>query len=206
MVGNTFEYSSPVRKIKEMLEGGDLGKPLLFYLEKVSLGPIRSDVSVVWDFAYHDISALTYWLGKKPLKVSARGLAFLRKNLDDFGFINLEFPGNIFAHIRAGWLYPQKERGAVIVGAQKMLVYDDLNKENPLTLFENPGVNWRAIGKNIYPKVDIKEPLKVECEHFLDCIKNNKIPLTDGKRGLEIIEILEAVQKSINLKGKEIGV
>jgi len=198
MVGHTFEYSPAVRKIKEILERGYLGKPLFIYSKRLSLGPIRSDVSVIWDFAFHDISILTYCLGKNPLRVLARGKAFLKKGIEDFGFIEMEFPNNITSDIQVSWLYPIKERGMTIIGSKKMLVYDDTNKEKPLSIYYK--------GKVSHLKVSLAEPLRVECQHFIDCIREKKTPLTDGQRGLKIIKILAAVQKSLDSNSRLIKI
>lgn len=199
MVGHTFEYNLAIRKIKEILNSGELGRLLFFYSKRVSLGPIRSDTSVIWDFAFHDISIITYLLEQAPKRVFAWGKAFLKEGLEDFGFINLEFLDNIAGHIRVGWLYPIKERGMTIVGDKKFLVFDDINKEKPLTIYNS---DLSAS----YPEVEQGEPLAIECRHFIDCIEKSETPLTDGKRGLEIIKILEALQKSLNSDGKPVNV
>jgi len=206
MVGHTFEYNPAVRKIKEILKRGDLGKPLFIYSKRLSLGPIRSDVSVIWDFAFHDISIITYLLDKEPVRVSAREKYLLRKNVADAGFIEMEFPNNITAQISVSWFYPIKERGTVIIGSKKMLVYDDTNSEKPLVVYHHQGSNWLVKPKISYPKVKKEEPLRIECQHFIDCIRKKKTPLTDGQRGLKIIKILAAVQKSLDSNSRLIKI
>jgi len=206
MVGHTFEYNPAVRKIKEILKRGGLGKPLFIYSKRLSLGPIRSDVSVIWDFAFHDISIMTYLLDKEPVRVSAREKYLLRRNVADAGFIELEFPNNIAAQISVSWFYPIKERGTIIIGSKKMLVYDDINSEKPLTIYHHQGSSWLVKPKVSYPKIKKEEPLRIECQHFIDCIRKKKTPLTDGQRGLKIIKILAAVQKSLDLNGRIINV
>ncbi|HJN62219.1 MAG TPA: Gfo/Idh/MocA family oxidoreductase [Candidatus Parcubacteria bacterium] len=215
MVGHVFEYNSLVRKIKEIIKKGELGKIYFIFSSRLSPGPIRSDVSVVWDFAFHDISIITYLLDKNPLRVSAKGHNSLKKSLEDFGFIDLEFPNHISSRISVAWLYPTKERGMIIVGSKKMLVYNDIDREKPLVLY-NKGINWSAFKKSkkisfydkgvSYPKVKQKEPLRVECQHFIDCLRKKKTPLTDGKRGVKIVKILEKIQKSLDSNGKLINV
>lgn len=212
MIGHTFEYSPAVRKIKDILKKGDLGRLYFISSSRVNLGLHRSDVNVVWDLVPHDISILIYLLEKNPLNVSARGKCFVRKNLEDFAFIEFEFPGKIVAHIHVSWLTPFKERQMILGGSKKMLVYDDTNQAKPLSIY-NKGINWsvfkKSKGKIIsyydqgvdYPKVSSKEPLKIECQHFIDCIKKNKIPLTNGQRGVKVLKILEAIQKSLDSNG-----
>lgn len=206
MVGHTFEYSPPVRKMREILKRRELGKPLFIYSKRLSLGPIRSDVNVLWDFAFHDISILTYLLEKEPVWVSARGKYVLRKGIADFGFIELKFPNNITAQISVSWFYPKKERETVIIGSKKMLVYDDTNSKRPLAIYHHQGSNWLVKPKASFPKVKREEPLRIECQHFISCIRKKKIPLTDGQRGLKIITILAAVQKSLDSNSRLIKI
>lgn len=205
MVGHVFEYNPAVNKIKEILKRGDLGKILFIYSKRVSLGPVRSDVSCLWDFAFHDISIITYLLGKNPTGVWAWGKAFLKKGPEDLGFINLEFSNNVSCHIEVSWLYPVKERGMTIIGEKKMLVYNDLDKAKPISIYDYNIKTWKILNIS-YPKVEVEESLYLECRHFIDCLKRNKIPLTDGKRGVKVVEILEAVQKSLDLGGEKINV
>lgn len=212
MVGHTFEYSPSVRKIKEIIKKGELGELFFISSSRVNLGLHRSDVNVVWDLATHDVSILTYLLEKNPLNVSARGKCFVRKNLEDFAFIEFEFPGKIVSHVYVSWLAPVKERRLIIVGSKKMLVYEDTNLDNPITIY-NKGIvrpisqksKQKAVSyydKGVsYPKASLEEPLKIECRHFIDCIKNKRTPLTDGRRGTEVLKILEAIQKSLNSNG-----
>lgn len=212
MVGHTFEYSPTVRKIKEILKRGDLGKLYFIYSARVNLGLHRSDVNVVWDLVPHDISILTYLLDENPLDVSARGKFLIRKNLEDFAFIEFEFPKGIVAHVGVSWIFPLKERRMVVVGSKKILVYDDTNQLKPLSIY-NKGINWSIFKKSkqktisyfdkgvSYPKVGKGEPLRIECQHFIDCIRKNKIPLTNGQRGIEVLKILEAIQKSLDSNG-----
>lgn len=212
MVGHTFEYSPAVRKIKEIIKKEELGKLSFISSSRVNLGLHRSDVNVVWDLAPHDISILTYLLGRYPLNVSARGEAFIQKNREDFAFIEFEFPKKIIAHIHVSWLFPFKERQMIIVGSKKMLVYNDVNPTKPISIY-NKGINCltfqKSRQKNIsyydkgvrYPKVSSEEPLKIECRHFIECIQKNKTPLTNGKRGVEVLKILEVIQKSLDSNG-----
>jgi predicted dehydrogenase len=213
MVGHTFEYSPIIRKIKEIIKSGELGDIYFIYSSRVNLGLHRPDVNVLWDLAPHDISILTYLLDKNPINVSARGKSFLRKGLEDFAFIEFEFPGEVISHVHVSWLSPIKERRMIIIGSKKMLLYDDVNSEQPLAVYdkgidsvifkESNQKNVSYYDKGMYlPRISQGEPLKIECQHFIDCIRENKPPLTNGRRGMEVLKILESIQKSLDLKGE----
>lgn len=212
MIGHTFEYSPTVRKIKEILKKRELGRIYFISSSRVNLGLHRKDVNVVWDLVPHDISILTYLLNSNPIDVSVKGKSFVRKGVEDFAFVEFEFPNEIIADIHVSWLYPFKQREVIIAGSKKTLVYDDTNIENPIAVYDK-GIDLKAFkeSKNnlikyydkgvSYPKVDKREPLNIECEHFIQCIKNRKTPLTNGERGLDVLKILEAVQKSMDSNG-----
>jgi len=217
MVGHTFLYNPAVRKIKEIIEKKELGEIYYIHCRRTNLGPIRKDVNAIWDLAPHDISIINYLLEKKPEVISAYAQRFLPHKLEDVGFIILKYPPNILAHIHVSWLDPKKIREMTIIGSKKMLVYDDTNITEPIRIYdkgvmqkryERPYYSFEEFqsiirdGEVTIPKVEIAEPLKLECQEFIDCILNNKECLSNGEIGLEIVKILEEVKK--NLKSSAI--
>jgi len=212
MVGHTFLYNPAVRKIKEIIERNELGRIYYIHCRRTNLGPIRKDVNAIWDLAPHDISIINYLLEENPEVVSAYAQRFLAHKLEDVGFIILRYPKNILAHIHVSWLDPKKIREMTIIGSKKMLVYDDTNITEPIRIYDK-GVMQERYEKPYYsfedfqsiirdgevtiPKVEIAEPLKLECQEFMDCILNNKECLSNGEIGLEIVKILEEVKKDM---------
>lgn len=204
MVGHTFLYNDAVRKAKEYIDKGQLGKIHYIYFQRLNLGRIRQDVNAMWNFASHDIPIALYWLNEMPIKVSAKGRDYLQKGIEDVVFLNLEFKDKKIVFIHSSWLDPNKVRRAVIVGSKKMLVYDDISEDAKIQLYDR-GVDKKLFiikGKVTIPKFKFREPLKVECSHFIDCIKENKKPLSNGRNGLEVVRILEAGQKSLKNNSK----
>lgn len=217
MVGHTFEYNPAVIKAREYIERGELGKVYYIASRRLNLGIVRSDINALWNLAPHDISILIYLLGVMPESVRAWGSAFIQDGIEDVVFFHLHFPGNIAAHVQVSWLDPHKIRETVIVGSKKMIVYDDIDNEGKIRIYDK-GVD--KIEKNNYPnevyadyqlrlrsgdllipKIDSYEPLKKECQHFIDCIKGNKKPLTDGENGLRVVRVLDAAQRSLKNNG-----
>ncbi len=218
MVGHTFTYNSAVQAIKELIGQDKLGRLYYLYSSRTNLGPLRSDVNVLWDLAPHDVSVFSYLLGCLPVKVSAQGASYLRKGIEDVVFITLYFPRNIIAGIHLSWLNPRKVREITIVGNKKMLVFDDLNTANPIYLYSK-GVIRKQISLPYYdtfgefqyiirdgdatiPKVAMKEPLTAECRHFLECVMTRKEPHSSGRDGLNVVRVLAAIQSSLEDKGR----
>ena len=211
MVGHTFEYNPAVWKIQEMLDAGALGELYYIYSNRVNLGRLQTDINVLWSIAPHDVSILLALLKHMPQSVSAHGATYLHPNIQDVVFALLRFQNNVVGHIHASWLDPSKTRQMTIVGSEKMIVYDDVDPEAKLKIYDK-GVYKRgdAFGEfqmkirsgDLYiPKIDLTEPLKYECAHFLECIRENKTPRTDGENGLRVIQILEAAQQSLEQNG-----
>ncbi len=211
MVAHTFEYNPAVHKLKGYISNGDLGDIYYLHLSRTSLGPIRKDTNAMWDLAPHDISMLLYLTGEMPLDVSARGQSYLRKGIEDVVFLTLTVPGNILANIHVSWLDPCKVREVKVVGSERMAMFDDVDKAEPLRIFDK-GVQMFGEkshadygefqlsvrdGNILIPEVEMTEPLKNQCLHFLECIKERKKPLSDGEEGLKIVRILEAAQESL---------
>ena len=220
MVAHTFEYNPAVHKLKEYVSSGDLGHIYYLHFSRTGLGPIRKDTNAMWDLAPHDISMLLYLTGDLPLQVSATGQSYLQQGIEDVVFLTLTMPHNILASIHVSWLDPYKIRNVTVVGSERMAVFDDINKIETLKIFDK-GV--QRFGEKSYaeygefqlsvrdgdiviPKIEMSEPLKNQCLHFLECIKEGKQPLTDGQEGLKVVKILEAGQESLHNNGQAVKV
>ncbi|MBI4210214.1 MAG: Gfo/Idh/MocA family oxidoreductase [Candidatus Diapherotrites archaeon] len=218
MVGHTFLYNGGVRKLKEIIDSGNIGKWLYAYAIRVSLGPYRSDANVVWDLAPHDISVLLYLKGKKVMSVSVRANCSLKEGIPDVAFMVLKFEDDTIAHIHASWLDPLKVRKLTIIGSEKMVIFDDIEPLEKVKIFEKSATISYApetfsefqaaynYGDILIPKIDVTEPLKMECQHFVDCIRSGSKPVSDGMNGLEVVRVLEAAQKSLESGGRDIEV
>ena len=214
MVGHIFLFNSGIRKIKSYVSCENFGQTYYLYSKRTNLGPIRNDVNIIWDLAPHDISIFEYLLGIKPLWVSATGSKALKNNNYDIAFITLGYPNGIIANIHVSWIDPNKVREIVVVGSQKRIVFNDLDNHEIVKVFEK-GVSPVGSpnsygdftrfavrdGDIISPKVEAYEPLREECQHFINCIQGNLSPLTDGQNGADVVYILEAANKSIEQNG-----
>ena len=209
MVGHTFEYNSAVQALKEYIESKELGD--LYYIDtaRLNLGLFQRDSNVIWDLAPHDISILLYLLGMEPLSVSAQGMPCVIPGVYDVVYLSLIFPKNLTAYVHVSWLDPCKVRRLTIVGSRKMAVYNDLGSEGKIKIYDK-GIdppdytngygefqyNYRT-GDITVPYVRFIEPLREECQHFLDCIENQTEPRSSGRAGLRVVKILEAAQRSL---------
>lgn len=213
MVDHTFIYNDAVRKVKEIIDKGELGDILYITTERLNLGKIRSDVNVWWNLAPHDVSIIYYLLNKTPISYVAKGMSFFQKGIHDVVFCSLTFPDNILVNINVSWLHPLKIRRITIVGTKKMLIYDDVSTNSKITIydkgfdkipfpkelpqFENFGQFQlqQRNGDVLIPYFEFKEPLHEMANHFIDCIINNIEPLTNGGNSLPIVEILYKVNQ-----------
>jgi len=215
MVGHTFEYNPAVRKVKELIDNQVLGDIHYINTERLNLGLFQSGLNVLWDLAPHDISILNYILGMDPVYVSAHGSDFIFDGKDDVAFLYLEYPEKIVAHVHVSWLDPCKTRKITVVGSEKMLVYDDVESLEKIRIYDK-GVerppytdtfgefqcSYRY-GDVVIPHIDFTEPLRVECQHFIDCIrKEERHPLSCGYDGLRVVRVLELAQRSLDNGGK----
>jgi len=212
MVDHTFLFSGAVRKIREIVEAGTLGSLYYFDSTRVNLGLFQHDVSVVWDLAPHDLSIMDHIIAEKPEAVVATGGNHLNGHAD-MAFITIYFPRNIVAHVNVNWLSPVKIRTTLIGGRDKMLVWNDLEADEKIKIYDK-GVQITN-GEGVYdllvsyrsgdvwaPKCDQAEALKVELAYFMDCILNDRTPLNDGAAGLRVVRLLEAADRSLKEKGK----
>lgn len=214
MVDHTFLFSGAVRKIKDLVDAGTLGPLYYFDSTRVNLGLFQHDVSVVWDLAPHDLSIMDHIIGVKPEAVVATGGKHVN-NVADIAFITVFFPGNLIAHINVNWLSPVKIRTTLIGGKDKMLVWNDLEPDEKIKLYDK-GVDVTS-GEGLYellvsyrsgdvwaPKVDGTEALKLELASFLDCIAKDQQPSNDGAAGLRVVRLLEAAEESLQEHGKTV--
>lgn len=212
MVGHTFEYSPPVRKIKRIIDEGVLGKVYYISSTRVNLGLHQKDSSVVWDLAPHDLSMLLYWLGETPTEVMATGKDFVQPGIPDVAFIFLRFGSGAIAHVQVSWLAPSKLRRTTIVGSAKMLVYDDTQNFEQVKIFDK-GVNYRdpdtfgeyqlsyRMGDIVSPRIETFEPLQAEVTDFLESVIYGRQPQTNGECGLQVVRVLEAAECSLSNSG-----
>ncbi len=214
MVGHTFEYHFAVLKMKEIIDSGELGDIYYINSQRMNLGLFQQDINVVWDLAPHDISIILYLLGKEPEYVTTIGTSHINPAIQDVATLTMVFNDNLIAFIQCSWLDPNKVRKMTIVGSKKMLVYDDIEANNKIWLFDR-GVEAPfhydtfaefqyayRYGDITIPKLDNHEPLKIQLKHFIECIEQKKVPKTDGRNGLRVVKILAAAQHSIDHGGK----
>jgi predicted dehydrogenase len=224
MVGHTFLYSEPVRYLRQLIQEGELGEILYIYGQRLNLGIIRQDLNALWNFAPHDISILLYLLGERPSRASARQFSVLDHELEDMAFLVLEFPSGVVGHLHDSWLDPRKIRQFTVVGSEKMVVYDDTELELPLRIYDkgvrqlpqtltgsersfSPDQGFGEFklqvraGDVVAPRIEPSEPLRKEVEHFVHCVQTGERPLTDGVHGRDVIEVLEAAERSSTQSG-----
>jgi len=217
MVGHLLLYHPAIAKLKELVDAGELGEVYYLYSQRTNLGRIRSDESALWSFAPHDISVAIHLLGKEPQFVSADGQAYLQAGIEDVVFVTMHFPGAKMAHIQVSWLDPHKVRRITVVGSRKMVVFDDIETMEKLKVYDKGArvPSYDSYGDSITlrfgdiysPRIDMTEPLRLECQHFLDCIRDDRQPLTDGVSGLQVVRALEKAEASLRakLRAKSIG-
>ncbi|MDY6875225.1 MAG: Gfo/Idh/MocA family oxidoreductase [Chloroflexota bacterium] len=218
MVGHTFMYNPAVRAMKELIGTGEIGDVYYIYSNRVNLGRVRQDINALWNIAPHDISILLYLLMRMPTWVAAHGAVFLQESIEDVVFVTLSFDDNVIAHVQVSWLDPSKVRQMTVVGSKKMIVYDDMAGEGKIKIYDKGALkigNDSIYGEyqiklhsgDIYiPKIEMTEPLRNECIHFLECIETNQQPLTDGRNGWQVVRILEAAQQSLRNNGQAVEI
>ena len=218
MVGHTFIYTPVVRKIKEIIGSGELGEILYIGSRRLNLGLFQKDINVAWDLAPHDISIILYIMNDSPVSVNCQGRAHINKGIEDVTIMTLYFTDGDFAIIHSSWLDPNKVREMTFVGSKKMLVYDDLEPIEKIKIYDKrveipPHYDTYAeflysyhYGDMYSPYVKQVEPLKVECQHFLDCIKTGEKPDSCGFEGLKVVQVLEAASESLNNGGAKVEI
>jgi predicted dehydrogenase len=212
MVGHLLLYHPVVARIKELIAAGELGDVYYVYNQRVNLGVVRDDENALWSLAPHDISLILHLLGQEPTDVTARGQSYLQPGIEDVVFLTLNFDQRSMAHIHVSWLDPHKVRKLTIVGSKKMVVFDDSESTEKLRLYDKSAQHTTdyntfaeyvtlRFGDITIPHVKVDEPLRLECQHFLDRVRHRRRPLTDGRNGLQVVKVLEAAQRSLEKNG-----
>jgi len=214
MVAHTFLYNPAVLKMKGLMQAADFGRVYYLWSTRAHLGLVREDISAIWDLAPHDVSIFNFLLETLPLKVSAVGGKYLMADKEDVAFINLVYPGGIVASIHVSWIDSHKVRRVVAVGSHKRVVFDDLDNLERLKVYDK-GVSLEMSAESFgdfqfllrdgditSPSIKMSEPLKNQCQHFLQCIVERREPLTSGKNGLEVVKVLEAAERSLQNEGR----
>jgi len=219
MVGHVFLFNPAVQKVRKYLEEGSLGQLHYISMVRTNLGPIRMDVNAAWDLASHDVSIANYWLGATPVAVSATGGTWINEGIADAIFATFRYPNNVLVNLHASWLNPRKARDITVVGEKRMLTFDDMNLLEPIRVYDKQVTDARTKpafidtfggfrssvreGDITIPKVNMGEPLRAECDHFIECIAAGKQPLTGGKEGVAVVRALEALTRSMKSSGRE---
>ena len=207
MVGHILEYHPAIRKLKDLVDAGELGEIHYVYSNRLNLGKVRQEENILWSFAPHDISVILLLVGTLPEWASTSGQHYLQHDVADVTMTCLAFPGKARAHIFVSWLHPFKEQKLVVVGSRKMAVFDDVIKEGKLKIFDK-GIEWKdgrpvtrqtAESTLFFPEV---EPLREELAHFVECVRSRKPPRTDGANGLRVLRVLDACQRSLEAGGQ----
>ncbi|SPE54471.1 Oxidoreductase domain protein [Verrucomicrobia bacterium] len=213
MVGHTFLFSPAVRRMKEIIDAGDIGPVHYIAARRLNLGLFQKDINVAWDLAPHDISIILHLLDELPVSVSCQGSSHVTRGIEDVSMMYLSFAKNRCAFIQNSWLDPKKVRQMTVVGSRRMIVYDDTEPLEKLKIYDarvEAPPHYDTFGEFTYsyhygdayvPYIKQDEPLKLECQHFLDCVREGSTPLTCGRLGLEVVRILEAAGRSLRAQG-----
>ena len=209
MVGHLLEYHPAVVRLCELVRQGVLGRIQYIYSNRLNLGKIRREENILWSFAPHDVAVLIRLMGQMPFEIVATGGSYVQPNIADVTVSNLLFDNGVRAHIFVSWLHPYKEQRLVVVGSEKMAVFNDTDPERKLVLFHQK-VDWvegqpvPVKGEPELVPVGSDEPLRLECQHFLDCIADRRQPLTDGESGVRVLLVLQAAQRSLITQGEPV--
>ena len=216
LVGHTFEYNPAVTRMRELLEAGDLGDLWYLHSQRVNLGRIQSDINALWSIGPHDVSIANYLVGAAPRWVSARGARYLHAEVEDVVFATLGYDGGVLAHLHVSWLDPSKLRRTTVVGSRRMVVFDDLDSEAKLRVYDKGAdpvsggfgeFQFRLRRGDLHvPRTDLTEPLALELDHFLECCRTGARPRTDGWSGVRVVATLEAAQRSLDKGGIQVDV
>jgi len=214
MVDHTFVYTGAVRKIRELIDKGCLGDVYYYDSTRVNLGLFQQDVDVIWDLAVHDLSIMEYILPEMATEVSATGIGHVNGAAENIAYVSVFYGTSMIAHLNVNWLSPVKIRRTLIGGSKQMIVYDDLESSEKVKVYDK-GVVVKNGPESLYkllvsyrsgdmyaPQIDISEALRVEAQHFADCIVNGRVPLTDGRAGLRVVNVLEAATRSMKEHGR----
>jgi predicted dehydrogenase len=206
MVGHLLEYHPGVRKLKEVADSGDLGDIRYIYGNRLNLGVLRPDENALWSLGAHDVSVLLHLAQEEPTELHAFGESYMRRPIEDVVFCYLRFPSGLMAHLHLSWLDPHKERRFTIVGSEKMATFDDMELEQKLVIYDKGfDQDYSSYGEYIArsgdvwsPHISNEEPLRIECRHFAECVREGTEPVSNGASGLRVVRVLEGLQRSLD--------
>ncbi len=206
MVGHLLEYHPAVTRLKTLVDSGELGRLFYIYGNRLNLGKLRADENALWSLGAHDVSVALHLVGEEPYECVAQGASYVRDGVQDVVFCYLRFPSGVVAHLHLSWLDPHKERRITVVGAGRMATFDDMLIEGKLTIydkgFDEDTRSWGEYitrsGDTFSPRIPNLEPLRIECEHFVECVRTGATPRSDGHSGLRVVRVLEALQRSLD--------
>jgi predicted dehydrogenase len=206
MVGHLLEYHPAVARLKELIDEDELGGLYYIYGNRLNLGKLRADENALWSLGAHDVSVALHLIGEEPEECLAHGASYVREGVQDVVFCYLRFPSGAVAHLHLSWLDPHKERRITVVGSRRMATFDDMLIEGKLTIydkgFDEDTRSWGEYiarsGDIFSPRIANLEPLRIECEHFVECIRAGTVPRSDGNSGLRVVRVLEKLQRSLD--------
>jgi predicted dehydrogenase len=206
MVGHLLEYHPAVGRLKQLMDAGELGSLYYLYGNRLNLGKLRADENALWSLGAHDVSVALHLIGEEPEECIAHGASYVREGVQDVVFCFLRFPSGVSAHLHLSWLDPHKERRLTVVGARRMATFDDMLLEGKLAVydkgFDEDSRSWGEYiarsGEIFSPRISNAEPLRIECEHFVECVRSNATPRSDGNSGLRVVRVLEQLQRSLD--------
>lgn len=216
MVGHLLEYHPAVAKMKELIDAGELGRVFYAYANRLNLGKVRKDENALWSLGPHDISVINYLTGDEPDEVTARGECYLQDDVEDVVFGYIRYRSGMIGHLHVSWLDPHKSRKITVVGEQKMVVFDDMEADRKITVYDKGATTTRTrfdtygefvtlhFGDIHIPRIGNDEPLRVECQHFVDCVLRDEQPRSDGRDALNVIRVLEAMERSLREGGRPV--
>jgi predicted dehydrogenase len=211
MVGHLLEYHPGVAKLKEIVDSGELGDIHYIYSNRLNLGKLRADENALWSLGAHDVSVVLHLADEEPYELDARGESYTQPGIEDVVFGYLRFPSGRAAHLHLSWLDPHKERRFTVVGSKRMATFDDMDIERKVTIYdkgfdEDTGSYGEYItrsGDIWSPQIPNREPLRIECEHFIECVREGRQPLSDGASGLRVVRVLEGLQGRLDASRRE---
>lgn len=216
MVGHLLEYHPAVAKMKELIDSGELGRVYYAYANRLNLGKVRTDENALWSLGPHDVSVLNYLTGDEPVEVSARGECYLQDDVEDVVFGYIKYRNGVVGHLHVSWLDPHKSRKITVVGEKKMVVFDDMEADRKITVYDKGATTTRTkfesygefvtlhFGDIHIPRIGNEEPLRIECQHFIDCIVGDETPRSDGRDALNVVKVLDAMEISLREGGRPV--
>jgi predicted dehydrogenase len=212
MVGHLLEYHPAVDELRGLVAGGELGQVHYVHCRRLNLGKLRADENALWSLGAHDVSVVLALVGEAPAAVSAFGRSYVRSGVEDVVFGRLRFDSGVVAHLHLSWLDPHKERRITVVGSHRMASFDDMEPERKLTIFDKGfdldeavgGAYVARSGEARSPAIDRTEPLRLELEHFVACVREERAPRSDGASGVRVVRVLEGLQRSLEAGGREV--